>query len=537
MLVPLTRFQRVVATVATALVFVLGTVLIVPSPAQGVAGFGDVPEGQYFTEAVQWMVDNNITTGTSEACFSPDTPVTRGQAATFLWRMAGEPAAPPHTFADVTAPYQQGAVSWIADKNYARGTSPTTFSPDNTITRGEFATMLHQVAGQPVARAHPFTDVTASSQQQPVAWLAEQAITFGTTPSTFSPNDIVTRGQVAAFLYRYRGSPAVEVDSASPKCVAASLTLGLGGDLQILDYQIPLGMLVAISDILSAPDLMFANLETVVGTRSEVGPPPINKRFNFLSPPEAIDQIVASGIDVLGMANNHTWDYGPRGAASTRRLVDESSLVGTGAAANQEEAYAPIFVELGGRTIGVVSLTTLPCAWSDSSTSPRVGVAWACDRFASQARNAIAAAEAGSDINVVMLHSGRELTDCPTSQQREMIAEWIELGADIVSISHPHQLQGVEVINGAAVLWSTGNLAFQNGGFRRARSAVIEVTVGDSIEQIRLIPTVLPGGVAAPAGPTTAKAVFREVSERSVGGRIDDNGVLVADPSPSICDH
>lgn len=515
----------------------LGAALTAPVPAHGVAGFGDVYEARYFTEAVQWMVDADITTGTSRACFSPDDQVTRGQAAAFLWRMEGRPRAGAHQFSDVTASWQQAPVSWMAADGITTGTSPTTFSPDDAVTRGDFAAMLHRVAGQPAAPPHSFADVTAPYQQRPVSWLVAESITTGTSPTTFAPDESLTRGQLAAFLYRYSGSPKVEVDPHSPRCRAPRLTLGFGGDLQILDYQMPLGMLVAITDILSAPDLMFANLETVVGTRSEVGPPPIDKRFNFLSPPGAIDQIVASGIDMLGMANNHTWDFGPRGAASTRRLVDESVLVGTGAGATQEQAYAPVFVDADGWGVAMVSLTTLPCGWSASAAAERTGVAWACDRFASRARESIVAAEAASDITVVMLHSGWELTDCPNAQQRRMINDWIDAGADVVSISHPHQLQGVEVIDGAAVLWSTGNLAFQNGGFRRARSAVIEVTVGDSIEQIRLIPTVLPGAVAAPADPATAKKVFSEVSERTVGGRIDDHGVLVADPSPSICDY
>ena len=144
----------------------------------------------------------------------------------------------------------------------------------------------------------------------------------------------------------------------------------------------------------------------MVGIPSEVGPPPINKSFNFLSPPESLDQMVAAGIDVLGMANNHTWDYGPRGAASTRRLVDDSVLVGTGAGSTREEAYEPVVVEVGGRVVGMVSLTTLPCGWSDSPTAERIGVAWTCDRFADEALESIAAAEAASDITVVMLHSG-----------------------------------------------------------------------------------------------------------------------------------
>ncbi|NIR35251.1 MAG: S-layer homology domain-containing protein, partial [Actinobacteria bacterium] len=51
------------------------------------AGFGDVGAGRFYTDAVQWMVDNDITTGVSPNCFCPDDPVTRGQAAAFMWRM------------------------------------------------------------------------------------------------------------------------------------------------------------------------------------------------------------------------------------------------------------------------------------------------------------------------------------------------------------------------------------------------------------------------------------------------------------------
>ena len=319
---------RGVSTVSLAVVLLASAlpaaILLIPQPAHGVAGFGDVASDSRFSEAVQWMVDNGITTGTSAACFSPDGTVTRGQTATFLWRMEGEPDAPRHQFVDVTAPYQQKAVSWMAHRGYTRGTAPTTYSPASAATRGEFAAMLHRLAGRPAAERHSFVDVAAPWQQQPVSWVVAESITSGATPTTFAPNDSLTRGELATILYRYQGSPPVELDPAGPGCAAPSLTLGFGGDLQLLDYQMPWGMLVAITDVLSAPDVMFANLETVVGTRSEVGPPPINKAFNFLSPPEAIDQIVASGIDALGMANNHTWDYGPRGgcfhAPSRRRL-------------------------------------------------------------------------------------------------------------------------------------------------------------------------------------------------------------------------
>ena len=48
--------------------------------------FKDVPAGQYYTEAVLWALAEKITDGTSETTFSPDTPCTRGQIVTFLYR-------------------------------------------------------------------------------------------------------------------------------------------------------------------------------------------------------------------------------------------------------------------------------------------------------------------------------------------------------------------------------------------------------------------------------------------------------------------
>lgn len=241
----------------------VGGVLIAPSPAHGVAGFGDVDEDRYFAQAVQWMVDNGITTGTTEACFSPDDPVTRGQAATFLWRMEGEPDAPPHGFVDVGAPYQQKPVSWLSTEGYAVGVTATRFFPGDAVTRGEFAAMLHRIAGQPVAQMHPFTDVTASWQQQPVAWMAAETITTGTSPTTFSPDDTITRGQLASFLYRYHRNPPVELDPAGPRCSPPSDALTLRRVGEIRGAISPKSVVFSGVDRFFAQNMMYRHTITV----------------------------------------------------------------------------------------------------------------------------------------------------------------------------------------------------------------------------------------------------------------------------------
>jgi hypothetical protein len=209
----LKRFST--ATLMVLLAF--GGALLASSPAGGVAGFGDVPEQSFYTRAVQWMVDNDITTGTSETCFSPNDSVTRGQAAAFMWRMEGEPSAAAHPFNDITKSWQQGPVSWMYANAITTGTSSVTYSPDDTLTRGQLAALLYRLAGNPAGSpTHSFGDVVRPWQQDAVSWMSDLGITTGTTATTFSPDDTVTRGQLAAFFWRYKGKPTVTIDRTHP---------------------------------------------------------------------------------------------------------------------------------------------------------------------------------------------------------------------------------------------------------------------------------------------------------------------------------
>lgn len=219
------RVRRARLGFSAAALVAIGVVAVTsdPLPASGVAGFGDVSASTYYTRAVQWLVDNEITTGVSPTCFAPDEAVTRGQAATMIWRMEDEPSAPPHSFDDVVAPWQQGAVSWMAHHRITTGTSDTTFEPDRPITRAEVAALLHRLAGEPTYGGHPFSDVHRAWQQAPVAWAEANEITTGVSPTSFAPEAIATRGQLATFLHRFNGSPATTLDPShptTPRCEA-----------------------------------------------------------------------------------------------------------------------------------------------------------------------------------------------------------------------------------------------------------------------------------------------------------------------------
>lgn len=173
--------------------------------------FTDVREGDFYYDAVLWAVKNSVTGGKTPTLFAPLDECTRAQVVTFLWRAMGspEPASAVNPFTDVSPDaYYYKAVLWAVEKGITKGTGGTTFSPDRTVTRGEFVTFLWRAAGSPApSGTGAFTDVTdeGAFYYSAVLWASQQGITGGKTPTVFAPGDACTRGQVAAFLFRWFG--------------------------------------------------------------------------------------------------------------------------------------------------------------------------------------------------------------------------------------------------------------------------------------------------------------------------------------------
>lgn len=118
-------------------------------------------------------------------------------------------------FTDVDAEdYFYDAVAWAMAHNVTFGTSDTTFSPDNVCTRAQAVTFLWRAAGspQPQMIINPFEDVQESDYfYNAVLWSVENNITAGTSAGTFSPDTVCTRSQAVTFLYRYDGTVATEM--------------------------------------------------------------------------------------------------------------------------------------------------------------------------------------------------------------------------------------------------------------------------------------------------------------------------------------
>ncbi|UOO38091.1 S-layer homology domain-containing protein [Oscillospiraceae bacterium CM] len=110
------------------------------------------------------------------------------------------------------------AVSYVSDNGFFSGTTATTFSPQTSMTRGMFVTVLYRLAGKPaVSGGSSFSDVasTTAYYYQAVIWASSRSIVTGYSDGKFHPDDIITREQMAAVMYRYAASSGYDTAPGS----------------------------------------------------------------------------------------------------------------------------------------------------------------------------------------------------------------------------------------------------------------------------------------------------------------------------------
>ena len=171
--------------------------------------FTDVTAGVYH-DAIMWAYKSKITTGVTDTTFVPNGSCTRAQIVTFLYRAAGSPEVAENVtnpFTDVSKDsVYYNAIMWAVEKKITTGVTDTTFEPNSPCTRAQIVTFLYREAGSPeLAKdaANPFSDVSDSSvYYNAILWAVEKKITTGVTGTTFVPNDTCTRAQAVTFLFR-----------------------------------------------------------------------------------------------------------------------------------------------------------------------------------------------------------------------------------------------------------------------------------------------------------------------------------------------
>lgn len=175
----------------------------------GGTGFRDVQADAWYADAVQYVVSEGLMNGTDADAFSPDASMSRAMLVTVLYRLSGEPAVSQDSgFADVAADaYYADAVSWETEQGIVTGTSQTAFSPDESVTREQMAALLYRYAGEPSAAgdlsAYADADSVSAYASDAMAWCVENGVLNGTDGSRLEPAASATRAEVAAVLQRF----------------------------------------------------------------------------------------------------------------------------------------------------------------------------------------------------------------------------------------------------------------------------------------------------------------------------------------------
>lgn len=171
-------------------------------------GYSDVAADAWYADAVAYVREHGLMSGTSATTFSPNATTSRGQIATILYRAAGSPAVTGGTnFPDVASTaYYATATRWASANGIVTGYPNGNFGPDDPITRQQIAAILWRYAGSPTAdRGTDFADESTISAYASTAvdWARANGIMNGKDGNRFDPNGNATRAQAAVILRNY----------------------------------------------------------------------------------------------------------------------------------------------------------------------------------------------------------------------------------------------------------------------------------------------------------------------------------------------
>ena len=203
---------------------------------------------------------------------------------------------------------------------------------------------------------------------------------------------------------------------------------------------------------------------------------------------------------MLGLANNHTGDFGRRALVQTVRRVQAGGFLSVGAGRRLADAARPVVVERNGVHFGIVAFDAIGETPAATPTrpgvlrvrmQPRTGPLVATDL--ARVTGIVRGLRGRVDVILVLPHWGTQYTTRTVRDQRVVARALVAAGADLVVGTHPHWVQGVESVRGSLVAYSLGNFVFDMDFSRRTQEgAVLELTYwGSALKESRLVPVVI----------------------------------------------
>lgn len=277
-------------------------------------------------------------------------------------------------------------------------------------------------------------------------------------------------------------------------------------------------------ETMCAADIMCLNNEF---TYSDRGTPTAGKAFTFRAKPSRVEVLHQLGVDVVSLANNHTYDYGKDSILDTFDTLEEAQIAYFGAGRTLENAMEPYYANVQGKTVAFVGASRAEKNFKTpqaTESAPGILLCYDTTLFL----QVIAEARENADFVVAYVHWGTENTSKLEQVQLDTGKEYLDAGADVVIGAHSHCLQGMEYYDGKPIIYSLGNYWFNE---KTLDTMLVNLIFAGDDEQSSLAVQVVP---AVQKGyQTTYASTFEEqrriydyLEKISINVQIDDSGFI-----------
>lgn len=216
-------------------------------------------------------------------------------------------------------------------------------------------------------------------------------------------------------------------------------------------------------------DLSIGNMEVVIGNdKLKVS----GTGYNFCAPEYIGDLVTSLSFEVLGTANNHSFDRGVEGINSTLDYFRNTSIKTVGTRKKEDDSFL-LYIEKNGIKFGITAYTY--GTNQKPNNDNRKLINYYRDELGNinkeQIEKDIRKLKNNSDVIIVLMHSGLEFKYTPNDEQKELAKYLNELGVNIIVGSHSHNISPIEIIennnNKTLVYYSLGNFTSQDDDIAR----------------------------------------------------------------------
>lgn len=174
--------------------------------------FADVKKNEWHYEAVKYVYERKLMNGTENG-FEPESKMSRAMLVTVLYRMVNPVNIETnHIFTDVpNGQWYSDAIAWAASRGIVSGITETKFAPDEDISREQMALIIYRFAKAQGYDVSDKADISSYADSKDISdwaldalgWANKKELINGTSQTLLSPNATATRAQVAAILMRF----------------------------------------------------------------------------------------------------------------------------------------------------------------------------------------------------------------------------------------------------------------------------------------------------------------------------------------------